>query len=559
MKTIKIIGILSILIVSFSCEDFLTEEPPTFISSSNFWKTSTDARTATDGIYESIQDGTGVGIYTRFWPPIDCATDDVTSRNGRNNFIDFFSHSINASNTWLEAWDQYQGFWEGIARANTVLEFVPGIEMDETEKNAIIGEARALRALYYLHLVKTWGDMPLITVAVDSEEDFSVPRSSVNAIYDQIIIPDLQYAELNCLDQLHTGRITKWTAKVILADVYMTYAGWRRTSQGQFVQGDAANWALARDTAKDIIDNSPHSLITEPYVNGAHTTPACGVPWLESQPYSVESMMELGAINVAGYGSWLSRECSPNLNGANYWGASGSKPLETEGNDGILSTDLRFPGRPATVGFNIPTPDLWASFEDGDERRSWGLMTRYDTPEGDTYLCQPTFRKYVDIDYYLGAENTSYLNTNNNFILYRYADALLIYAEAQNEADGAPNTDAYTAINALRNRAGLADLTPGLSQDDFRKAVWLERRHELHAEVKRRFDLIRTNRLATETANIQMQWTEAEGAQIPYYNTNAQMTGTVAWPDREWLMPIPQTEINLNKKNGWVQNEGYAE
>jgi len=548
--------IIIVASVMTSCEDFLREDPPTFISLSNFYKTPGDARTACDAIYRVLNDGASNSIYGRFWPAIDLATDDVVSKVNRTNFNEWFTHTIHSEHAWLQAWGQYQGFWTGISRANNVIDNVPNIEMDEIEKNAIIGEARALRALYYLHLVKTWGDMPIITASVTSTDIFEQPRSSVDDVYNQVIIPDLQYAEENCHDELHTGRVTKWTAKVILADVYLTRAGWRRTSQGEFVQGNTINWELARDKAEEIILNSPHSLNTTPLIDGENTTVAYGVAWDGSAPFTQESMLELASINESGFGSLLSRECGPNSTGKDYWGSASNKPFENEGITTTV-TQMRFPGRPASVGKYIPTPDLWNAFEDGDERRDWSLMTRYTTPEGATYVTQPTFRKYVDIDYYLGAENTSFLNTNNNFILYRYADALLIYAEAANEIAAATDGDAaYNAMNEIRTRAGLAAVT-GLSQDDFRQAVWRERRCEFNGECKRRFDLIRTNRLASETTNIQLDWTANEGALNNYRNVNTLFTGNLPWPDHEWLMPIPQLEIELNEDSGWIQNEGY--
>ena len=559
MKNTYLIAMLLILLSAVSCDDFLQEDPPTFISTSNFYTTAVDARTACDAIYKMLQDGTSNSTYGRWWPAIDLGTDDVTSRTGRTNFNDWFSHTITSSHTWFDSWYQYSNFWVGISRANTVIANVPNIDMDVDTRNAIVGEARALRALYYYHLVRTYGDMPMIVDEVKVKADFSKPRSSVDDIYNEVIIPDLQYAEENCIDALHDGHITKWTAKVILADVYLTRAGWRRTSQGEFVQGAATNWTLARDKAKEIIDNSPHSLMTDPVVSGLNVIPACGVAWSLSSPYSRESMMEISAINEAGYGSWLSRECGANATGASFWGAATATPLKSEGIT-LTVTQMRFPGFPATVGMYIPTPDLWRSFETGDTRRNWALMTRYTTPEGNTYLTQPTFAKYVDIDYYLGKENTTYMNTSNNFLLYRFADALLIYAEAANEVAAAKSGDAaYVAVNKIRSRAGLADLATTLSQDEFRKAVWKERRSEFVGECKRRFDLIRTNRLATETASIEITWlaTDNPGAGTAYTNTNSLFTGKVPWPDHEWLMPIPNSEIELNKDNGWVQNEGY--
>jgi hypothetical protein len=145
-------------------------------------------------------------------------------------------------------------------------------------------------------------------------------------------------------------------------------------------------------------------------------------------------------------------------------------------------------------------------------------------------------------------------------LLYRFADALLIYAEAANEVSTSVADDqAYVSVNKIRNRAGLPNLTGGLTQDLFRKAIWRERRSEFCGECKRRFDLIRTKRLATETALIEVDWKASDNPKggTNYSNTNTLYSGTVAWPDREWLMPLPFSEVQLNKVNGWYQNQGY--
>jgi starch-binding outer membrane protein, SusD/RagB family len=560
------ISLLLIMVMGISCEDYLREEPPTFISASNFWKTASDARTGVNGVYQKLNDA-----HNRWWVVVDLFTDDIVSRtNGGNYFNPFGEHTVTASTPVFEQFGLYSDWWIGIGRANTVLKFVPSITMDDTEKNKVLGEARALRALYYFNLVRAFGDVPMMTDVVTTEADFNKPRVSPEIIYDEVIIPDLKFAEEFCRDGLHDGHITKWTAKLILADVYMTRAGWRRTSQGELVQGDAANWALARDKAKEIIDNSPHTLNTVAKVNGKNITPAYGVAWLDDNPFTPESMLELSYVQVAGLGNWMSRESNPNSTASGYWGANANaQPLLGEGIPGNLRAEspsnpdgLFFKGSPPSQGQEIPTPDLYDAFEAGDKRRDFSLMTRYITPSGRNYLCQPTFRKFIDIAYYLGEEGTSFQYTTSNLILYRFADALLIYAEAQNEADGTPNAAAYTAINRIRRRAfevtdSSRDLA-GLSQDAFRKAIWKERRVELNAEFKRKFDLIRTNQLVTETTNINLNWTAAQGSKSNYVNCYTPFYSTrPAWPDREWLWPIPQSEFDLNKKNGWIQNKGY--
>ena len=560
------ISLLLIMVMGISCEDYLREEPPTFIQASDYWKTASDARTGVNGVYQQLND-----VHNRFWVAIDLFTDDIVSRKqGGNYFNPFGEHNVTASAPLFEQFELYSGWWKGIGRANNVLKYVPTIEMEAVEKNQILGEARALRALYYFNLVRTYGDVPMMTEPSITAVDFNKPRVSPDRIYDEIIIPDLKYAEEFCRNSLHDGHITKWTAKLILADVYMTRAGWRRTSQGEVVQGDASNWALARDKAKEIIDFSPHSLNLAPKVNGKNITPAYGVAWLDDDPFTPESMLELSYVQVADLGNWMSRESNPSSTGAGYWGANANaQPLLAEGIPGNLRdhTDenpdgLFFKGSPPSQGQQIPTPDLYDAFEPGDKRRDFSLMTRYITSSGKNYLCQPTFRKFIDIAYYLGEKGTSFQYTNSNLILYRFADALLIYAEAQNEADGAPNTAAYTAVNRLRKRAfevtdNSKDLA-GLSQDAFRKAIWKERRTELNAEFKRKFDLIRTNQLKIETTNITLKWTATQGSLTDYENCYTYfLENRPAWPDREWLWPIPQSEFDLNKKNGWIQNKGY--
>lgn len=549
MKIINKIFLISCTLVALSCNDYLVEEPPTFISASNFWNTAVDGRTGVDGVYEQLYD-----VHNRWWATIDEYTDDQVNRSDS----DYGRHTLKPTDQMFERFGNYREWWIGIGRANVAIKNVPAIDMDETERNSLLGEARALRALYYYNLVRNFGDMPQLTEPVSVAADYQKSRVSAETIYDEIIIPDLQYAEQHCNDELHSGRITMWTAKLLLAEVYLTRAGWRMTSQGDKIQGDAANWALARDKAKEIMDNSPHSLNTEADVDGVVHTPAFGVAWLDDHPFTPESMLELSYVQTLGLGNWMSRESNPIADGRSYWGETTDTPLSDEGIDQTVA-QMRFAGRPPGVGRYIPTPDLYDAFEPDDERRDWSIMTRYDDNEGRTFLCQPTFRKYIDIAYYLGGEGTSFQYTNSNLILYRYADALLIYAEAQNEADGAPNAAAYSAVNEIRNRAGLTDLTTGMSQSEFRDAVLQERRVELHGEFKRKNDLKRTDRLVTETTDINLDWTTAQGSLTDYTRVGGfYYNNRPAWPDHEWLWPIPQSEMDLNKEFGWVQNVGYG-
>ncbi|ANW96110.1 RagB/SusD domain protein [Wenyingzhuangia fucanilytica] len=556
MKYIYIIGLLILALLPISCDDFLDENPRGVVATHAFFNTESDARLATDAIYHALQDGQSTSIYGGYyWHSIDVGTDDIVSRDN-NNTNEFMTHTVVPESVWLTNRRQYQGFWTAISRANDVIKYVPNAEISEEKKNAFIGEAHALRAFAYYNLVRVWGDMPKVINSVTSTADYDLPRSSVDEIYDEIIIPDLKFAEDNCADALHDGRITKWTAKLILSEVYLTRAGWRRTSQGDKVQGDPANWALAAAKAKEVIDDSPNDLITEAVVDGENITPACGVAWLENQPYSVESMLELGATVLGQVGSWTSRMASNSPDGRGYWAANRNQfpPGYTE-----RVRDLAWPGTINSSGGNLPSPDLYAAYDEpGDQRRDWGIITKYVTAAGDTILTQPLLRKFIDIDWFLGTDDREFRALNNNAILYRFADALLIYAEAQNEADGAPNADAYNAINRIRRRAfGVTDNSKdlaGLSQDEFRTAVLKERRLELAGEIKRRFDLIRTD--GFDVVNDGSLITTFPDSYNGSFSFNTSY-GNYTWPDREWLLPIPVTEMNLNQLNGWEQNAGY--
>jgi hypothetical protein len=547
IKNIIVVLLMSLTFVS--CSDFLEEDPPQFISTVNFYKTPEDARNAVDAVYKSLNQ-----VCARYWMTIDLYTDDIVSKNAARLYNVMATHDVHPS---LVLFDKdrevYSRWWEGIGVANNVIDNVSPMDIDEDEKNLIVGEAKALRAFYYYNLVRAFGDVPMVNTSISTEADFMKQRSSVEDIYDEIIIPDLLFASEHCFDGLHDGHITKWTAKLILSEVYLTRAGTRRTSQGEFVTGVVGvdYFDLAKVLAKEVVDFAPNSLNT----SASDRAPACGTAWDKETPFTNESMLEISYISVLGFGNWMSRESRGAIFGTDYWGGNNDKPLSDEGNDTTVR-NLAF-ARSTAQGIFLPTPHLYDAYEDGDERRDFNILTRYDDVDGTTFLSQPMFRKFMDIDFLRQVEGTHFQYANNNTILYRFADALLIYAEAQNEADGAPNTDAYAAVNAIRNRAGLADLTSSLSQAEFRQAIYNERRCEFAGEYKRKFDLIRTNRLTNSTTNVNLTWTADQGSVKDFRNAYVEFSGAILWPDNEWLWPIPQAELELNLENDWIQNEGY--
>jgi hypothetical protein len=184
----------------------------------------------------------------------------------------------------------------------------------------------------------------------------------------------------------------------------------------------------------------------------------------------------------------------------------------------------------AGFGDDPVTRNLYDTYSAADLRRDITIKvySATTTPAAPANVVDPLYvGKYKDPAATANGEGS------NNFPIIRYADVLLMYAEALNE-QGANNTDAYAIVNRLRNRAGLADLTADLSQEQFRDSVHLERRLELAFEGHRRYDLIRTGKLVA-----------AINAQNP----------SIAIQPHQVIFPIPQNERDVNTKLS--QNNGY--
>ncbi|MFI3330636.1 MAG: RagB/SusD family nutrient uptake outer membrane protein [Rikenellaceae bacterium] len=563
------VGIVALLGFStFSCTEFLTEDPMNYILIDEYFETEDDALQAIYPIYQTL-----FTQYRLYWPVIDVGTDDVYTSSYTSGMYTFADHAITGGVAWYTSGNTWEEWWEGICQANLVINFVPDMDnsiLDDDYKNELIAEAMCMRAFYYFQIVRTWGNAPMITWWVrDTNYDYtaSLDRSPVEDIYDQIIIPDLVFAS-EYAPSAHTeqvGRATKWLARTLLSEVYANYAGYRLNSlTGALYRGDQSNWLRARDAAASVIFDSecPHSLILDA---GIHE---CAYAAVWDTEYNAENILEVTYINESGFNNTLpSRMFAETGYNPSFWSAG---PLVTNS----AFTCKKFQNNNVN-GWYMPMPDLYHAFEDGDERK-WGMMTRYE--DGTTnYLCSPTFRKYMDYSYSTAKESYS----ARNFIIYRYADAMLLYAEADNEYQG-PTYTAIDVVNQIRNRAGLADLTSEQTadQDSFREAIHKERRVEFHGEAKRRFDLIRWNKAKSETEEIERTWLQSDNMisdDLLEYATsgvtshvsadyivgnmyvptaiNQGCTTADQMPLKAFLLPIPTTELDACPH--WYDNPGY--
>jgi hypothetical protein len=457
----------------------LDESPESNFTPDNFYKNADDARAATNAIYDLMNNA---NMYNQvIWVLQDQATDDAEWGGGRStanqakNDLDKYAFTP-ATSTFQSVWSTC---YQGINRANTVLAHVPPISMDPNLQARLLAEAKFMRGFYYFTLVRLFGGVPLVLQETTSLNDLNVSRASVDEVYQQIV-SDFTEAE-NVLPPSYTGadigRATKGAATAFLAKVYLTREDWPKASA----------------KCREVMDMGQYNL----WDNYAD---AFAIPNENGR----ESIFEVQAIGGGlGEGSWMQGYMRPPFDRVN----------------GI-----------AGFGDDPPTKNLYDAYSPGDKRRDVTIRLYSDTtnPKAPTSIAFPGYvRKYVDFSATANGEGS------NNFPIIRFADVLLMYAEALNE-QGAGNAEAYTAINRVRRRAGLADLTPALGQPAFRDSVLLERRLELAFEGHRWYDLVRTKRLISAM--------QAQNASI-------------AVTDRHYLFPIPQTERDVNPN--LTQNPNY--
>lgn len=477
MKTKYILAGLFALSLS-SCKDqFLNLSPIAQANSNTFYKTSSDIIIALNGAYGALQFN---GQYGQNYVFAEVPSDDTTpalsgSVTDQDEFDKFY---LRTTNPFLSA--RWSDGYRGIYRANTVIGRATDVPMDETLKKRVVGEAKFLRALMYFNLVRSFGDVPLVLKEIiDPSEGYDYGRAPVAEVYAQIT-KDLTEAEAG-LPERYTGadlgRVTRGAAKSLLGKVYMTQR----------------KYAEAAAKFKEVVDANTYDLLT----NYADL-------FRPANKNSRESIFEVqykkGSI---GEGSNFSNVYAP----------------ENSGN-----AVIQFGGG----GNNRPTPDLEGSYETGDPRKALSFASSYVNAAGnkvDYYF----IRKYADAP-------TTNGDAEDNFYVLRYADVLLLYAEALNETG--KTVEALPLLNRVRKRVGLADKT-GLSQAALRLALEQERRVELAFEGHRWFDLVRTGRALAVL--------QAKAAAIGIKATLS---------DTNLLFPVPQSQIDINPEK-IKQNPGY--
>mgnify|MGYP002777654611 CR=1 FL=1 len=496
MKSLEKYLALGLLSSTLSCQQALEERVFDFVAPQNFYRNATDAQVGLTAVYDGLH---GFHLWGREYMIGDMGSDDTFTGEFRGNIdrIQIDEFTVDANNGILR--DRFENAYILINRANAVINRVPQIQMDESQRANIVNQARFVRALTYFNLVQLFGGVPLKIDETNSLENVGSPRATAAQIYDQVILPDLQAAENLPIRQSLPGQANRGAAKALLAKVLMTRAGSNLTSP---------LWAQARDKAKEVMDLNVHRLL-----------PNYSDVFLIQNENSAEHIFSVQFNALQGEGSEFQVFFQPR--GINGTVANGN-------------------------GVNEPTFDIVQAFEPGDRRYNSAFLLSLPLAGGGTRTYDPAGRCVAPCvpRPYIGKyfETTAPIG-NLDYPVIRYADVLLMYAEAANEAENGPSALALQSINQVRQRAGLAALPQGLSQQEFRNRVRQERRVELAFESQRRYDLVRWGILLPTMREHFRRF-------YPTLVQNVQ--------EHEVLFPIPQREIDLNPAiEAGDQNPGY--
>ncbi|MDO9510065.1 MAG: RagB/SusD family nutrient uptake outer membrane protein [Candidatus Magasanikbacteria bacterium] len=492
MKKIKIILVFFIVISMTNCsEDFLEKTPLDTINTENYPATAAELVTLVNGAYQPLQ---WPKLYNlRMWTSDIMAGNSIVGAGGGSDGIetqDMGNFVTNTDNAGVL--DLWRGPWPGILMTNIILDVAPGLEIKETIKNRSMGEAYFLRAHYYFILTRYFGDVPLITKPQSSDDELFPERVSKDLVYDQII-SDLEKAiDLLPVKGEYTGfdigRASKGAAMGILAKVHLTLGNFNEvvllTSQ---IEG------LGYSLNQNYSDN--FNPLTE---------------------NSNESLFEVQYASDGGFNFWSNENqaswCSP------FMGPRGS---------GFVG---------GGYGWNQPTQEFVNSYEPNDLRKNATILYEGGPDfDGKTYKASFSLTGYNVRKFLIPLSmSSSYDNSPLNFPVLRFADVLLMKAEALNELG--QGSQAEIPLNLVRNRAGLANIASGKDQASLRAAIIHERRIELAFEGQRWFDLIRV-----DNGQYGLNFIHSIG------KTNASQ--------KHLLFPVPQIERDRNPK--LTQNPGY--
>ncbi|MEZ4921277.1 MAG: RagB/SusD family nutrient uptake outer membrane protein [Saprospiraceae bacterium] len=463
IKYVSFLLLVAAMLLPTACQkDFLDRKPIVGTTEENFYRTAEDAQAAINAAYAPLQfELSPAGHFRWFWGDImsDDSEKGGSGDNDANELLQLENFNGAANTDLLEG--EWSADYEGIYRANVVLERVPAIEMDPTLKAQILGEARFIRSWFFYNLVTMFGGVPLADHVLAPSE-YNLPRATADEVW-MLIESDLNQAiedlpVRSAYGPEDLGRITKGAAQALLLKSLV----WQK------------RWPEAQAIAEEIILSMEYDLASD-----------YGSIFTQDGENNIESIFEIQYMNASG-GNW----------GKN------------NANEGTFTNVFqRARGQFEGFGFNIPTEDFVQEFfkegfedprlahtvfREGDAMGDRGVFTQ--DAAGQPYAYYP--KKYFNNKSEEAPFGDPNPNGGSNDRVIRFADVLLMHAEAayHNNMEG----PARTSLNRVRARArgGNTNILPDVtaSGQALLDAIYHERRVELGLEGHRFFDLVRTGR-----------------------------------------------------------------
>lgn len=505
---------ISIILGIISCSD-LEEQVYSQIDIDKFYSTENQAQLALNGVYSIFL---GADIYRDgIWTTLNDVTAFTLKGGGSANGSGDRSGVDNEWNTFtwtadaLELSTEWNDNYLALNRANTLIDKVEASTISDVAKSRLIGEAKFLRAFIYFDLVKLFGGVPLYTKSTSDLSEANLPRNTVEEVYSQII-SDLQEAQTLLspfnLENHVLGKASYASATALLAKVYL----------------QQRNWTKAIEESEKVIELNYFSLLSD-YENVRN-------------PDLQNGTEQIFSIQTGGSGNSNSQIYQTRFI---YLAGPPAQNL-ADGKNVIFHTLKDVVIFQAEENFFNSTPDTY---------RKWWTMRKkmpyyYNNSVSVSNLVQDTVEMYAPflVKYHRIDFSSGNLHEGVNFPILRYSDILLTYAEAINEANGGPTTEAYDALNSVRQRARavgtpfeqLENIYPditGVSQAEFRDAILTEYKREFAGEGHVRSDLLRHDR----------------------FISNAQTNGATAAEDKHKLFPLPSIQLSRNLE--LEQNPGY--
>jgi SusD family. len=490
---------------------FLDNVPESNLTTGNFFKTESDFQQALVGAYASLQSAGNLNSWvmgemrsdnTHY--DINRGADAAIATIARLAVADFLDDELNGVTN-----DKYNSTYVGISRTNAILDRIETVEFDAGRKAQIIAQAKFLRAFFYFELVRYYGGIPLYIHEVKNAEEAKLQRATVDEVYTQIINDATEAADLLPVQAPALGRATKGAAKMLLGYIYMT-----RKDYG------AAETVLKEITGYgyELLDD--YRSVFDP-----------------KNKENKELILEVQYLQIP----------------------TGGNPSDFIYRFLPLTDDASkvtgFAVSNITSGLNVPTQNMLESYEPGDTRfEASVLIAEGHGATGSSFIID-TIKSPVNYTAPAGRVGKPFINkynwphavvgqTNSNWPLYRYSDALLLLAEALNEQN--KGAEALPYLNEVRNRAFAGGGTVSTTdQAQLREIIAHERRIELAFENKRWLDLVRTGK-AIEVMN-------AHGIEIKQQDPGVNPAAYNVTENR-LIFPIPRRERQIG---GLTQNNGY--